>query len=788
VTPGLFDAPGTCAALLRGFDWRGHPMGRPEAWPPELQALVRSMLRSRGPMFVCWGPRAHLVYNDEYAHVLRDKHPAAMGQPFREVWAEVGPELDDMLAQVMRGEGLRGEDVPFAVRRDGEDQTAWFSFVWNPLLAPSGEAQGFYCSAFETTLAVEDARLRAAASDRMARMFEQAPGFIASLSGPEHVYEQANEAYLSFVGRRDIVGYRVRDAVPEALEQGWVDVLDEVYRSGEPYIGRGITLRLKRHGRDTEDEVFIDFVFQPMRGTDGAVNGILIQGHDVTEHKLTQDRLRESEAKFRTIADAMPQMVWSTLPNGYHDYYNQQWYAFTGVRPGSTDGEGWNGMFHPEDQPRAWERWRHSLATGETYEIEYRLRHRSGEYRWVLGRALPLRDDEGRILRWMGTCTDIHDRVRAQELLREEDQRKDEFLAMLAHELRNPLAPIASAVALLPRIGGDGERVKALSEVIGRQVRHMRGLIDDLLDVSRVTRGLVTLDMQRLDVRSVLAEALEQTRPLMERRSHRIELQSGSEPLAVSGDRKRLVQVFANVLTNAAKYTPPNGRVVVEAWAAGDEVRVVVRDNGQGMSAGLIEHVFDLFVQGERTPDRSQGGLGIGLALVKRMIDLHGGRVLAHSDGPGQGSAFEITLPRAEPVLEAYRPQAPAPHPAAEGTSRVLVVDDNHDAGQVLAMLLQQLGYEVYVESTGAQALHTARLVQPHVCLLDIGLPDVDGRGLAAQLRALPGLQQVAIAMISGYGQARDIALSSASGLVHFVKPVEPDALARWLFEVLGSG
>jgi PAS domain S-box-containing protein len=325
--------------------------------------------------------------------------------------------------------------------------------------------------------------------------------------------------------------------------------------------------------------------------------------------------LRESEAKFRTIADAMPQMVWSTLPDGYHDYYNQQWYSYTGVPQGSTDGDGWNDIFHPDDSARAWAAWRASLATGKTYEIQYRLRHHSGAYRWVLGRALPVRDDTGAIIRWMGTCTDIDDQKKAEDELRQAGLRKDEFLAMLAHELRNPLAPISSAAQLLMLANPDLQRAHKAGAIILRQVRHMTDLVDDLLDVSRVTRGLVQIERHRLDLKDVLHSAIEQARPLMEARGHHLTVEEPAAPALVLGDFTRLVQVVVNLLNNAAKYTPAGGRIILSLQVEAGEACIVVTDNGSGIDAALLPYVFDLFIQAARTPDRAQGGLGLGLAL-----------------------------------------------------------------------------------------------------------------------------------------------------------------------------
>jgi len=393
----------------------------------------------------------------------------------------------------------------------------------------------------------------------------------------------------------------------------------------------------------------------------GASSLELDRGHglavviDISARREAERALADSEARFRAITNAMPQMVWTTLPDGYHDYYNEQWYRFTGTPPGSTDGEGWNDMFHPDDQQLAWERWRHSLATGEPYEVEYRLRHHALGYRWVLGRALPVYGADGRIQRWMGTCTDIHEQKLTEDALREADQRKDEFLAMLGHELRNPLAPIRSAAALLPLARHDPARIEHIGRVIARQSTHMTGLIDDLLDVSRVTRGTITLEREALELRQLIDEALEQVRPLIEARSHLLAIDNTLGGAIVNGDRKRLVQVLANLLSNAAKYTPVGGRIEVRVSGADGMVQIAVQDNGIGMAPDLVRSAFDMFTQGQRTPDRAQGGLGIGLALVRSLVHLHGGRVSASSAGEGMGSEVVVAFPLQNPGPGAAR-------------------------------------------------------------------------------------------------------------------------------------
>jgi PAS domain S-box-containing protein len=304
---------------------------------------------------------------------------------------------------------------------------------------------------------------------------------------------------------------------------------------------------------------------------------------DVTERLLARRQLRASEAQFRTIADAMPQMVWSTLPDGYSDYYNRQTYEFTGMPPGSMNGDAGPRSCTPDDREVAWERWRHSLATGEPYEMEYRFRHRSGEYRWVLGRALPVRNEQGDLVRWMGTCTDIHEQKRARDELLASNRRKDDFLAMLAHELRNPLAPISTAAHLLKSAPSDPARVQRSAEIIERQVRHMTELVDDLLDVSRVTRGLVELDRRPVEMKAVLADAIEQVRPLIEARGHELTTRMPSGAVHVTGDRTAWSR-SSNLPEQRREYTPPDGALSVSMAVPGD-VEIRVADNGTGSSA-----------------------------------------------------------------------------------------------------------------------------------------------------------------------------------------------------------
>jgi signal transduction histidine kinase/ActR/RegA family two-component response regulator len=362
----------------------------------------------------------------------------------------------------------------------------------------------------------------------------------------------------------------------------------------------------------------------------------------------------------------------------------------------------------------------------------------------------------------------------AERELRAADQRKDEFLAMLAHELRNPLAPISTGAHLLKLLHSDNAQITQTCSIIVRQVDHMTSLVDDLLDVSRVTRGLVSLSTQVLDLKRVVDDAAEQIRPLVTARRHRLVIELPSAPAHVKGDHKRLVQVIANLLGNSTKYTPEGGTLRLRVDADGEDFYVLtVSDDGIGMEPALVERVFDLFTQAERTPDRSQGGLGLGLALVKSLVELHGGSVSAYSPGPGKGSTFTVRLPRyAQDV-------APAPQPASErrlegaAPLRILLVDDNVDAVHTLQLFLHSGGHQVEVAYSAGDALELAKTVVPEVCLLDIGLPDFDGNELARRLRLLPQTSGAVLVAMTGYGRQQDRDASMAAGFDHYlVKPV----------------
>jgi len=394
----------------------------------------------------------------------------------------------------------------------------------------------------------------------------------------------------------------------------------------------------------------------------------------------------------------------------------------------------------------------------------------------------PVRDETGDVVGASKVARDISAQKRLQQELREADARKNEFLALLAHELRNPLGPIRHAVKILRARAPSPDELQWATSIIDRQTEHMTRLVEDLLDVSRITRGTIELRRERVSLATVLKAAVEASSALMERNRHQLKVTTPSQPLYVEGDVTRLTQIVANLLDNAAKYTDPGGKVWLSAEREGDSAVIRVKDSGIGISAEVLPRIFDMFTQAGLPVERSQGGLGVGLALVERLVLLHGGTVAAYSGGAGQGSQFTIKLPLAPaqkvPAVE-LRDASLAP---SRSRCKVLVVDDNVDSVDSLAMLLRMMGHEVETASDGASGLEKAVAFKPNVAILDIGLPKVNGYELAKQIREQPWSKNVILVALTGWGQEQHRRRSEEAGFNHHLtKPVEFDVLQEIL-------
>ena len=632
---------------------------------------------------------------------------------------------------------------------------------------------------------------------------------------------------------------------------------------------------------------------------------ILLAIEDVTERKRAEEGLRQSEQRQRFVLDSMPQKIFTAKPNGDVNYFNQQWTKYTGLSFEQIRDWGWTQFIHPDDVAENVRVWKHSIGTGEPFQFEHRFRRADGEYRWHVSRALPMRDDSGRVVMWVGSNTDVHDIKQAEAALQDSEvryrrlfetakdgilildantlritdanpymtellgythdeflgnelwemgffgdkrasqavyqelqtkgyirydhlpletkkgekaevefvsnvyqvdhtlvaqcnirdisersrlekqiteqaaalsdlhRRKDEFLAMLSHELRNPLAPISNAVHLLRLQKVENSIQQQARGIIERQVGQLSHLVDDLLEISRITTGRVQLREERVAVTGIVECAVESVRPLIDQHKHELTVSLPPQPIWLYADAARLEQVVVNLLNNAAKYTDEGGHVWLTVQQEDDACVLRVRDTGIGIAPELLPRIFDLFTQAGRSLARSQGGLGIGLCLVHRLVEMHRGTVMAYS-ALGQGSEFVVRLPTA--VSPASQPPSP-PKETAEPTGaslRVLVVDDNVDAAQSLAMLLKISGHQVCMAHTGPTALEAALDYRPNVVLLDIGLPGMDGYEVAKRIRQQPVLQNVVLVAMTGYGQDTDRQRSQEVGFnAHLVKPFD---------------
>jgi PAS domain S-box-containing protein len=501
--------------------------------------------------------------------------------------------------------------------------------------------------------------------------------------------------------------------------------------------------------------------------------------------RASETALRDSELQFRTMVNSIPQLAWMAHADGCVHWYNRRWYEYTGATPQEMHGWGWQSVHDPTYLTKILERWQASIATGMPFEMEFPLRAADGRFRMFLTRVVPLKGENGQVVQWFGTNTDMEEakrtevQLRATEAaLRDADHRKDLFLATLAHELRNPLAPIRTAAQILgsPRLAL--QQLQWTQNVIQRQVGHMSLLLDDLLDIARVTQGKLELKKARVRLTDVVDSAVEEARPLLDSKNHQLTVTLPPEELTLVADPLRLSQILSNLLTNAAKYTDPAGHIELIGGVQNGMLCLSVKDDGIGIAPEALPRIFEMFSQIDGASARSEGGLGIGLALVKGLLDLHGGAIHAKSAGRGRGSEFTVRLPLAGSIsAEVPVTGADAP-PVATACRRVMVADDNTDAADALAMLLELAGHEVRVAHCGRAALSVAQVFRPEVALIDIGMPDLSGYEVAKELRRESWGARIHLIALTGWGRDDDRQRAKDAGFDrHMTKPVDPEAV-----------
>ena len=628
----------------------------------------------------------------------------------------------------------------------------------------------------------------------------------------DYRYLEVNAAFEQQTGLTDAAGRTARECIP-GLEPHWPAIYGQVARTGEPIRSTEGSAALGR---------WYDLYAFPV-GT-GQPRQVAVLFNDITARRRSEEMmqaakavLQESEAKFRQLADAMPQIVWAARPDGVLDYTNRRWYEYIRLTEAEWNVADWHLRVHPDDLARVGAEWARCLGSGEPYVTEFRVRRGDGEYRWFLVRALPIREEDGRIARWYGTCTDIQEQralleQNAQLLVSERAARaegerigrmKDEFLATLSHELRTPLNAILGWTQVLHGDPANTEEMEMGLATIERNARAQNAIIEDLLDMSKIVSGKVRLDVQPLDLEHVVKSAVESMRPGAAAKGIRLQALIDPEARMISGDPNRLQQVFWNLLSNAIKFTPREGRVQVVLARVNSHLEVSVTDSGEGIAAEFLPYVFDRFRQQDASTTRRHGGLGLGLAIVKQLVELHGGSIRVESAGTGQGTTFRVLLP-----LWVVRPDVEPSgdervHPKASGTAplpvpseglnlagvRVVVVDDEGDARALVKRLLEDRGASVRVAASTAEALELLAAQPPDVLVSDIGMPGEDGYALIRQVRALPAEAggNVPAVALTAYARSEDrLRVILAGFQMHLAKPVEAAELLALVASLAG--
>jgi PAS domain S-box-containing protein len=527
-------------------------------------------------------------------------------------------------------------------------------------------------------------------------------------------------------------------------------------------------------------------VITALRDDEGRLLGFSKITRDLSERRLHEDALRQSEQRFRLMVDAVQDYAIFMLdPEGIVMSWNSGAERMKGYRRDEIIGKHFSHFFTQEDLAagKPWEELATARRTGRA-EIEAWRVKKNGERFWARVVLTAVHGDEGQLRGYAKVTQDLSERRHAQDL-EKAAKNVNEFIAMLAHELRNPLAPIKMALEVMAKAPNDAATCEAMRQTIDRQSAQLARIVDDMIDIARITRGSLVIEHAPIELGEVVRRALETAAPAIATGRHALEVELATEELMLHGDRDRLTQLVANLLNNAARYTPSGGRIRVQAQREDGNAVLSVRDTGRGIEPQIIERIFDMFVQGRSALERVGGGLGVGLALARRIAELHGGTLVAKSDGANRGAEFVLRVPLSQAPA---RHEAPRAEPKTAVPRRILVVDDNVDAATTLHVLLRSLGHETRVAHDGMAALDIAREFRPEVILLDIGMPGLDGYEVARRLRAMNHGETFRIVAITGWGQEADRTRSKEAGFdLHLVKPVDPGVLVSVLEQRNGA-
>lgn len=799
-------------AAIRAFDWTATSLGQPAAWPPTLKATVRIMLTTRHPMFIFWGEESICLYNDAYrASLGPEKHPAMLGQPARSHWSEIWDTIGPQISLVMRGQGSTWhENQLIPIIRNGRLEDVYWTYSYGPIddeTAPDGVG-GVLVVCTETTEQVLAEHRASEERGRFVALFDQAPSFMAMLRGPEHLIELANPAYFKLVGHRPVIGRTVAEALPDAVEQGFLTLLDSVYQSGEAFVARSARLALQHRPGGPIDERFVDFVYQPIKDAGGLVTGIFVEGVDVTEREAADTALRTSEARYRTMAEALPQLVWTCRPDGQCDYLSRQWVEYTGMTASEQLGFDWlEQVIHPDDRERTLAHWMGAVRGEHPYDIEYRIRRHDGQFSWFKTRGTPIRDADGNIAYWFGTCTDIEDIIQAREVLTRSSAELDRLVrertvaleaaqealrqsqkleAMgqltggVAHDFNNLLTPILGGLDMLQRAGIGGERERRIIAAALTSSERAKTLIQRLLAFARRQ----PLQLQAVNLIELVAGMADLIKSTSGPRIN-VELSLPDTLPLARVDANQLEMALLNLSVNARDAMPDGGRLTIsleqrdvglvgERQLDAEQVVVMrISDTGRGMDEATLARAIEPFFS---TKGIGQG-TGLGLSMVHGLVSQLGGDLKIQSK-VGFGTSVELWLPAtgAGVAGEARRPSSITLGNPSTGS--VLLVDDEELVRTNTADMLKSLGYNVVEAHDAAQALELIEngavfdiLVTDHL------MPGITGEQLAEVVtQRFPDTR---VLIVSGYAENEGMRTDYA----RLTKPFRQDDLVASLFQ-----
>lgn len=792
-------------ALIRAHDWEQTRLGAPHKWPASLKSAVRTMLSTRHPIFIFWGAESLCFYNDSYRPSLGlEKHPAMLGQPARDYWGEIWPSIKPQIDLVLEGKGSTWhENQHLPIVRNGKLEDVFWTYSYGPIddaTAPNCVG-GVLVICTETTKQVLAERRASEGVMRHLRMFEQAPGFIAVLSGNDHVFEFVNSSYRALMGDRDYLGRTVREAIPEAAGQGFFELLDQVYLTGQQFAANRVPLNIKRDPDEAIDPRLVDFVYAPVFGDDGTIIGVFVEGQDMTAVHRAEIALQASDARYRTLTEALPQLVWTCDAEGQCDYLSRQWTDFTGCAEAEQLGLGWLDRVHPDDRERTRDHWLGAVAGRHDYDIEFRIRRHDDVYCWFKTRATPEVDQNGNILSWFGTSTDIEDIVKARDVLSRSSKELDRLVrertaaleraqealrqsqkleAMgqltggVAHDFNNLLTPILGGLDMLQRAGIGGPREQRILSGALTSAERAKTLVQRLLSFARRQ----PLQAKSIDLRGLVTGMADLIASTSGPRIRVDVVVPDALPFA-KADGNQLEMALLNLAVNSRDAMPEGGTLTISlaeqvvpvghrpGLHAGHFICLSVADTGTGMDVDTLARAVEPFFSTKGVGR----GTGLGLSMVHGLAAQLGGAMAVRST-PGLGTVVELWIPVSAEAPEPGVERAKQSGLAGRGT--VLLVDDEELVRMNTADMLLDLGFEVIEAGNGAQAL---TLLSDgagfDILLTDHLMPGMTGEELAMLVQA--ERPEVSILVVSGYAETDGL----APHLARLAKPFRRDELAN---------